>query len=100
MNNDVARFAALSCAALVPTAIGFAAAWYRTSKRVRMLEEQLSRMPEHDERAERLEQIIDSLSAQIDQLANGQEFFNRVMTDKLDKVGRLAIEPPKAITPH
>jgi hypothetical protein len=100
MNNDIARFSVLLCAALVPTTIGFAVAWFRTSRRVSFLEEQLARMPEHDERADRLEQIVDSLSAQIDQLANGQEFFNRVMTDKLDKVGRLAIEPPKAITPH
>jgi len=100
MNNDIARFAVVACAALVPTAIGFAVAWYRTGQRVRILEAQVSRMPENDERADRLEQIVDSLSAQIDQLANGQEFFNRVITDKLDKVGRLAIEPPKAITPH
>lgn len=100
MNNDVAWFAALSCAALVPMTIGFAAAWYRANQRLRRLEDQLTRMPEHEERAERLEQIVDSLAAQIDQLANGQEFFNRVLTDKLDKVGRVAIEPPKAITPH
>jgi hypothetical protein len=100
MNNDLAWSAALACAALVPTTIGFAVAWFRTTKRMRQLENQLARMPEHDERAERLEQIVDSLASQIDQLANGQEFFNRVITDKLDKVGRLAIEPPKVITPH
>lgn len=53
-----------------------------------------------DRRAERLEEAVDALSAQVDQLASGQEFLNRVMAERLDKISRALPEPEREITPH
>jgi hypothetical protein len=49
-----------------------------------------------------LEQTIDLLAGQVDQLVSGQEFLNRVLTDRLDKVARplAPASPPVEITPH
>ena len=49
-----------------------------------------------------MEAQLRALAQQVDQLASGQEFLNRVVADRLDKLsrpGQSAALPP-AITPH
>lgn len=79
--------------------LALAIAWFKANRRIRQLENpHFAPGPLDDGRAERLERSIETLSAQVDQLASGQEFLNRVMADRLDRLARPAAEPE--ITPH
>lgn len=90
----------LVIAGLVPSTVAFAVAWVRTSRRLRDLERRLfGPGPSRDERADRLEQLVDSLAAQVDQVVSGQEFLNRVLTDRLDRLARPRLEQPEEVTP-
>ena len=90
----------LVIAGLVPSTVAFAVAWVRTSRRLRDLEQRVfGPAPTRDERAERLEQAVDSLSAQMDQIVSGQEFLHRVLADRLGRVGQPRLERPEEVTP-
>jgi hypothetical protein len=79
----------LFCLGISITAnIGLAVAWLRTSRRLRHLEDRALGLGQPDVRADRLEQAVAALGSQVDQLASGQDFLNRVLTDRLDKLGR------------
>ena len=71
-------------------------AWFRTSRRVRQLEAHPGGGG-GDQRLEdltnRFEQAVDSLAGRVEELANGQEFLNRVLSDRLDKLGRALPAP-------
>ncbi len=87
------------------SAVGFGVAWFNASRRARRLESQLlgaGVTPQPSTRAEQLEESIDSLAAQVDQLASGQEFLNRILADRLDKLSRglPAPAPERELTPH
>ena|ERR1051326_5273734 len=73
-------------------------AWYRAERRLRQLE---TREPPPlalpDDRTERLERSVESLASQVDQLASGQEFLNRLVAERLI---RAATSPDRPITPH
>jgi len=85
----------LIIAGLVPSTVAFAVAWVRTNRRLRDLERRFfGPAPSHDERADRLEQVVDGLSAQMDQIVSGQEFLNRVLTERMDKLARPRLEQP------
>jgi len=85
--------ALLAIAGLVPSAVAFGVAWLRTSRRLRELEARLfgPALP-RDQRTERLEQVVDNLAVQLDQVITGQEFLNRVITERL---ARPRIEQPE-----
>jgi len=79
------------------TNIALGLAWFRTSRRLRQLEggegKGRSHRPEQaqlEDLTARVEQSVDSLAARVDELASGQEFLNRVLSDRLDKLGRAA----------
>ncbi|OLC07988.1 MAG: hypothetical protein AUH42_02570 [Gemmatimonadetes bacterium 13_1_40CM_70_11] len=61
-------------------------AWFRTSRRVHRLEARPGGQLE--DLTNRFEQAVDSLTGRVEELANGQEFLNRVLSDRLDKLGR------------
>jgi hypothetical protein len=81
--------------------VALGVAWVRAVLRLRRLERESAR-PLPDERIDQLGQTVEILAAQVDQLVSGQEFLNRVLTDRLDKLGRpLAPASPRVeITPH
>jgi hypothetical protein len=90
--------ALLAIAGLFPTAVAFGVAWLRTSRRLRELETRLlGPAPTRDDRTDRLERVVDSLATQLDQVVSGQEFLNRVLTDKL---ARPRLEAPEDVTPR
>ncbi|OLC01969.1 MAG: hypothetical protein AUH78_18620 [Gemmatimonadetes bacterium 13_1_40CM_4_69_8] len=72
-------------------------AWFRTSRRVRHLENRPD-LSQFDDIAARVEQAVDALAGRVEELANGQEFLNRVLSDRLDKLGR-ALPLPEARDP-
>lgn len=84
--------------------VGFAFGWWRAARRVRRLEDHIflseRRRESDDGRVEQLEQTLEALSGQMDQLANGQEFLNRVLAERLDRWPRPPIEAVRETTPH
>lgn len=84
------------------TAIGFATAWVRASRRVKKLEEGKPApvAVADDSRVDRLEQIVEGLASQVDQLQASQEFLSRLITSKPGKVWSPELEKGGAITPH
>jgi len=88
MNNDQAIITLFAFGITLASAVGFGIAWLRASRRLRQLEDRVLGTAPPDDRAERLEQAVDSLSAQVESLASGQEFLNRVLSDRLDKLAR------------
>src|SRR3989442_15749670 len=88
MNSDQAIVTLFTFGIALAAAVGFGVAWLRASRRLRQLEDRVLGTAPPDDRAERLEQAVDSLSAQVESLASGQEFLNRVLSDRLDKLAR------------
>jgi len=92
MNEDFAMLLflfAVSATANVALAVGL----WRTARRLKRLERQPDPPLPPDERTERLEHVIEALSSQVDQLASGQDFLNRVVAERLDKLAR-GLPPP------
>lgn len=99
MNKDFAvmmLFFAVSATANV----GLAVAWFRSARLARRLESRLLGVGQPEDRADRFERAVESLAVQVDQLASGQEFLNRVMAERLDKLARGLPVPEPEITPH
>ncbi len=70
-------------------------AWFRTSRRMRQLEARPGGgdLRQLEDLTNRFEQAVDSLAGRVEELANGQEFLNRVLSDRLDKLGRALPAP-------
>lgn len=68
-------------------AVVFAIGWLRAGRRVKDLERQLSGTPP-DATVAQLEAGLVSLAEQVEQLANGQDFLSRLVTERL--------QPPRA----
>ena len=76
-------------------------AWFRASRRVRYLENRdVGPSPAHDDRSDRLERSVESLASQVDQLASGQEFLNRLVAERLVKAAHPLAMPERPVTPH
>jgi len=71
---------------------------WRTARRLKRLEGRDPTPVPLDARAERLEQLVDALTVQVEQLASGQDFLNRVVSERLDKISR-GLPAPEARTP-
>ena len=63
-------------------AVTFAIGWFRASRRVRDLERQLSGTAP-DTTVPQLEANIVALAEQVEQLASGQDFLSRLVTERL-----------------
>ena len=98
MNRD---FAIMSvCFAISVTLnVGLAIAWFRDYQRLRQLERRELALQDPEDRSLQIERALESLAAQVDQLASGQEFLNRVIAERRD-ASRGLLEPPREITPH
>jgi hypothetical protein len=73
-------------------------ALWRSARRLRRLEGREQTPVPLDARAERLEQLVDALTVQVEQLASGQDFLNRVVAERLDKISR-GLPAPEDRTP-
>jgi hypothetical protein len=65
-------------------------------RRVRRLEERILNH-NHDDRTDRLEQVVEGLTVQIDQITSAQEFLSRVITNRMEKPHGAV---PKVVTPR
>src|SRR5437879_13524123 len=75
--------------------IGLTFAWFHMRKRVRQLESRPVDLSQLDDLAARVDSSLEALSARMDDLASSQDFMNRVLTDRLDRLGR----PPPGPSP-
>jgi hypothetical protein len=86
-------FFGISLTANVALAIGAA----RSARRGRWLEDRLLReTPKHDGRVELLEQNVETLDARLEQLARGQEFLSKLLSEKR----HLPSARGREVTPH
>jgi hypothetical protein len=95
MNDDFA-FLLFFFGISVTANIALAAGLLASRRRVRRLEERLLNH-DHDDRTDRLEQVVEGLTVQIDQITSAQEFLSRVITNRLDKPHGAV---PKVVTPR
>ena len=80
--------------------VGLGIAWFSAFRRLRRLERREEALLEPDERSIHLERALESLAGQVDQLANAQEFLNRVIAERKAALPLGRVEPPNDITPH
>lgn len=86
-------------AVATPLLVVCALGWWRASRRAQRLEQQLLASPERVESTQRLEQVVEGLASQFDELANGHEFLQRMIANRLAQRIPAPAEPPKATTP-
>lgn len=73
-------------------------AWWRASRRVRELERYQFTGAQEDPATTALEARLAALADHVEQLANGQEFLSRVMTDRRQvPAARSQRTPPQGI---
>jgi hypothetical protein len=95
MNDDFAVllfFFGISVTANIALTVGLLG----SRRRVRRLEERILNH-NHDDRTDRLEQVVEGLTVQIDQITSAQEFLSRVITNRMEKPHGAI---PKAVTPR
>jgi hypothetical protein len=86
-------------AVATPLLVVCAVGWWRAQRRAQRLEQQLLASPERQETTQQLEQVVEGLASQFDELANGHEFLQRMIANKLVQRFQAPAEPPKATTP-
>jgi len=86
-------------AVTAPLLVVCAVGWWRSSRRARLLETELLNPSGQTETAQRLEQVVEGLSTQLNELANNQDFLQRMLVNKVPARSPAAPEPPKAVTP-
>lgn len=71
---------------------------FRSARRLRRFENRLlsPAAAVDDERVERLEQTVDTLDARLDQLARGQEFLSKLVSERRHAISARERE----VTPH
>ena len=72
--------------------VGLAISWYRINKRLKQLESRPLAATQLDELASRLDATLDTVSARLDEFASAQDFMNRVLVERLDKLNRATLQ--------
>ena len=67
-------------------AVGFGIAWFRASRRLRELEDRVQPPPAREPVSYRQEDALEGLVARVEELASGQDFLNRVLSERLGKL--------------
>src|SRR5256714_1646820 len=80
--------------------IGLTFAWFHVRKRLRQLESRPVDLSQLDDVAARVDTFFEALSARMDDLVSSQEFMNRVVTERLDRLGRVLPAAEPHDTPH
>jgi hypothetical protein len=79
--------------------IALGLAWLSARKRARRLETRPIDLSQLNELVGRIETSNDGIVARLEDLASSQEFMNRVLTDRLDRLGRVLPAPEPHDTP-
>lgn len=87
MNEDFA-FLLVFFAVSATVNVGLAIAWYRTNKRLRQLENRPAALAQIEEIPSRVDAALDAMAARLEEVAGAQDFMNRVMIERLEKLNR------------
>ena len=87
-----------SLAVTAPLLVVCALGWWRSSRRARWLETQLLPHSAQDDATQRLEQAVEGLATQVNELANGQDFLQRILAKKAAGTQKPS-DQPAATTP-
>ena len=79
--------------------VAFVIAWFQRRHRQRDLESRAGDVTRLDDLTARVESAVDSVNARLEEFAGGQDFMNRVLTDRLDRLSRVLPEPEPHDTP-
>jgi hypothetical protein len=74
--------------------IGLALAWLSSHRRLRQLETRPVDLSQLDDLIARVDTSLGAVSERLDDLVSSQDFMNRVLTDRLDRLDR-ALPPPE-----
>ena len=96
--NEVLLMVSVALAISATANLALGIGWFSSLRRLRRLERREADLAP-DERTAHLERVVDGLGAQLDQLASGQEFLNRVLVERLARPQAPAEEPSET-TPH
>ena len=81
----------IGCLAVAtPLLVVCALGWWRASRRVRWLETQDLPTSSRDDAAERLERVVEGLASQVNELADGHDFLQRILAKR-------AASPPESL---
>ena len=83
----------------VTTNCAFIVAWFLGRRRQRELDHREGDVGRLDDLAARVESSIDAVNVRLEEFASGQDFMNRVLTDRLDRIGKALPEPEPQDTP-
>lgn len=87
MNEDFA-FLLVFFAVSATVNVGLAIAWYRTNKRLRQLENRPAALAQIEEIPSRVDAALDAMAARLEEVAGAQDFMNRVVIERLEKLNR------------
>jgi hypothetical protein len=79
--------------------VALALAWFGARRRLRREETRPLDLSHLDELISRMETSIDALATRLEDLVSGQDFMNRVLTERLDRLGRALPAPEPHDTP-
>ena len=79
--------------------IGLALAWISAHRRLRQLETRPVDLSQLDELSARVDSSLDAVTARLDDLTSSQDFMNRVLAERLDRLGRALPAPEHHDTP-
>lgn len=87
-----------SLAVTAPLLVVCAFGWWRSSRRARWLETQVLPHSAQDDATQRLELAVEGLATQVNELANGQDFLQRILAKKAASKQQ-PLDLPAATTP-
>ena len=102
MDNDgTAQLLLLAFTLATSGAVGFAIAWVRARDRARHAEERLAeRALSGGASTERVEQALESMSLELERLAEGQRFTTELLAGRSEAARPLPADPPRIDGPR
>jgi biopolymer transport protein ExbB/TolQ len=79
--------------------IALVLAWFGQRRRLRRLETRPVDLTQLDDMMARVDSSLDGVTARLDELVSSQDFLNRVLADRLDRLGRALPAPEPHDTP-
>jgi biopolymer transport protein ExbB/TolQ len=73
--------------------IGLAIAWFRANKRLRQLENRPVALAQLHDLPARVDSALDAITGRLDEFASAQDFMNRVVIERLEKLNRALPAP-------
>jgi biopolymer transport protein ExbB/TolQ len=73
--------------------LGLAIAWFRVNKRLRQIESRPVALAQVQDLPARVDSALDAITGRLDEFASAQDFMNRVVIERLEKLNRALPAP-------